>query len=92
MENDPVLAAVNALKSLIEEHIKDETVQIASIKSAFPNGDTIAHREAHEAWIDEVKSRADFWKKMKFELAKWGLIGFLGWSAIQLWQAFLKGH
>ena len=35
--------------------------------------------------------RAEFWEAMAREIGKWGLIGFLGWAAYALWNAFLQG-
>jgi hypothetical protein len=53
--------------------------------------DTSGHRSYHEALIEQAKNRTDFWRKMTFELTKYGLIGFAVWAAIQLWAAFVKG-
>ena len=61
------------------------------VMNAFPGGDIIGHKEAHQAWIRETERRAEFWRNMKMELAKWGLIGFTGWVLIQLWTGALKG-
>jgi hypothetical protein len=61
------------------------------VMNAFPGGDIVGHKEAHQAWIKETERRAEFWQKMKLELAKWGLLAFVGWVCIQLWHGFLKG-
>lgn len=58
---------------------------------AFPNDDPDGHRRFHEAEIRRAEARAEFWEKMRFEVVKWGLFGFLGWAAYQLWIAFIHG-
>ena len=57
----------------------------------FPGEDPISHCLVHLEWIEEVKERKEFWKKMRFELARWGLFGLIGWLAMQAWTGFLKG-
>lgn len=53
--------------------------------------DAKGHRHYHEALITGAQKRAEFWSKMNFELAKYGLIAFLCWLAAQAWVAFLHG-
>lgn len=53
--------------------------------------DLVGHRDYHETLIEQAKARTAFWRKLTFELAKWGLLGFLGWAVFQLWVAFLHG-
>jgi hypothetical protein len=48
-------------------------------------------REWIDAAVQQQKERGDFYKRLTFELTKWGLFGFLGWAAYALWQAFLQG-
>ena len=56
--------------------------------SAFPNGDPIGHRAAHEA---QIKS-ADWWSRMKTEtflnLAKSGAWVAVVWVAYAAWEHF----
>ena len=59
--------------------------------SAFPDGDPDGHRRHHELVIKREEERVLFWTTMKNELAKWGLIGFVGWAIYYLWIGFLKG-
>ena len=59
--------------------------------SAFPDGDPSGHRLHHELVIKREEERMEFWSTMKKELAKWGLIGFVGWAFYYLWIAALKG-
>jgi len=58
---------------------------------AFPNEDPDGHRLAHEEMIATIRARREFWQKLVFEITKYGLLGALGWAAIALWGAFLKG-
>lgn len=90
-DSDAILQAIRSLQAMLEAHIGEETRQIERFMAGFPDGDPLAHRSAHETWIEESVARKEFWKKMKFELAKWGLFGFLGWAVYQLWAGFLKG-
>ena len=76
---------------MILNHIRGEDAVISQFKSAFPGGDPLGHCDWHQAEIDRIRARKEFWMKMTFELAKWGLIGFLGWVFIQLWHGALQG-
>lgn len=90
-DNEAILQAIKATHSMLERHIEEETVQIGRFMAGFPNGDPISHCNAHTEWIEQVMERKEFWKKMRFELVKWGLFGFLGWALFQLWTGFLHG-
>lgn len=63
----------------------------AAMIRAFPDGDPEGHRRHHEAVIRAAEARAEFWTKMRFELFKWGMFGFMGWAAVQLWRSFVVG-
>jgi len=78
-------------RQMILNHIRGEDAVIAQFRSAFPGGDPAGHCDWHQAEIDRIRARKEFWMKMTFELAKWGLIGFLGWVFIQLWHGALQG-
>lgn len=80
-----------ATRDMIENHMKGEEHLLKLFERAFPNGDPVGHCNWHEEEIDRIRSRKEFWKKMTFELAKWGLVGFLGWVVLQLWSGALKG-
>lgn len=58
---------------------------------SFPEGDPAGHRRYHEASIKAAEDRAEFWKKMRFEVMKYGLPGFIGWVAYLIWQGVLQG-
>lgn len=53
-----------------------KAVQTA-LESAFPDGDGVAHRIAHEAWIEAKKEERDFWRSVKLDLAKKGIWAIL---------------
>ena len=74
-------SAEKSVKASVEE----------AMVSAFPYGDSDAHRKVHESYIREAEERAEFWRKMKEELAKYGLFAFIGFAGIALWTHFLKG-
>ena len=87
---------VNGLNGRLSAHMLDETHDLAEevsklMVSAFPDGDPDGHRRHHEAVLAKAEARAAFWKKMFFELCKYGLIGFMGWLALTAWNAFLQG-
>ena len=62
-----------------------------AMASAFPDGDPDGHKRHHEAVIKAAEERAELLAKLKLELIKWGLFGFLGWALYLLWQGFLLG-
>lgn len=74
-------SAEKSVKSSVEE----------AMVSAFPYGDSDAHRLVHESYIKEAEDRAKFWQKMKEDLMKYGLFGFIGFAAVALWKHFLAG-
>jgi hypothetical protein len=85
-----------ALDAKLTHHMTNETDELAQaitrlMTDAFPEGDPSGHRRHHELVIRQAEARAVFWQKMVFEIARWGLIGFLGWAAYALWQQFLHG-
>ena len=90
------LVQLSEMRSELHAHMKSEPQEVADImdekmRSAFPNGDLAGHRVAHEAAIQAALDRAEFWRKMSFEITKYGLFGVLGWLAYVAWQAFLQG-
>lgn len=82
---EQVQKSVDSLQTTVKEHIADQPAQRKAmitemLNEAFPNGDHQAHRRYHENLIKKAEDQAQFWKKMRDELAKWGLIGFAGWA------------
>ena len=87
---------IEAMDARLTQHMTDETLTLAEeianlMNKAFPQGDPAGHRLEHELRMQESKDRADFWKKMLFEVSKYGLIGVVSWLAFVAWAAFLKG-
>jgi len=85
-----------ALDDKLTQHMADETRRLAEavadvIKRSFPEGDADGHRKAHEQQMQTIAARAEFWKKLLFELSKYGLVGLAGWLTYAAWIALLKG-
>lgn len=87
---------VNILSTRLDVHMHDETLALAEavtslmIKS-FPQGDPDGHKALHEADIQAAKDKAEFWRKMRFELSRAGILAFLVWAGVQLWKGALAG-
>ena len=65
--------------------------QIVELRHAFPADDPAGHRAYHDEVIAIARARKEFWQKLLFELAKWGLLGFVAWLVLAGWRDFLKG-
>ena len=87
---------VKAFKKQLDEQRHSEMLALSEavtdlmIKS-FPEGDASGHRLMHEKQMQALENRAEFWKKMLFEVSKYGLIGVIGWMALKLWTAVIAG-
>jgi hypothetical protein len=91
-----VKAAQKSMGETLTAHIETEPAEWAELlkdlsKNAFPSGDPEGHRKYHEETIKAMEARSEFWKKMLFEVTKYGLFGVLGWLAYTAWAAFLHG-
>lgn len=83
---------IDAIDAKLAQHKLDLSGSLTHLLAdAFPGGDAAGHRRVHEADIARCEARAAFWEKMRFELTRWGLFGFLAWAGYYLWKAFLKG-
>ena len=88
---------IEAMDVKLTRHIHDETLTLAEeiatlMNKSFPQGDPEGHRAYHEASIKRAEANAEFWSKMRFEISKWGLIGFSGWFigmiAVSVWKNY----
>lgn len=80
------------LETKVDDHIAEEPGLFkAHAASAFPGGDPDGHRRFHEAEIARREERAQLYRDLRAHLAKWGVVGLLGWLAVVAWQAFLHG-
>lgn len=75
---------VKTLDGKLSAHIQDETASFENVvkslmSQAFPDGDLDGHRRRHEAELKKLEARAEFWKKMVYQLTEKGLFAFLGW-------------
>ena len=87
---------VRSMRTDLATHIANEPEDWARVvrkisEDAFPDGDAEGHKKAHEAEMAAIMNRAEFWKKMAFEITKYGLLGLLGWLVVHTWLAFLQG-
>ena len=80
-------ATVNELK----EGLARVEKRVEEFVSAFPSGDAVKHRLAHETQMREEKKKEQFWEKMKFTFWALVLTGVTVWIVIVLWKAFLLG-
>jgi hypothetical protein len=87
--NDKLDAHMASIPAEREALIKD------LILRAVPNGDLDGHHDYHKAAIEAQRKKAEFWEKMKYELAKWGLFGFICWAILffgnAAWLRVLEG-
>ncbi len=91
-----VVSNQNAMDERLAQHMVDVTEALAKamakmMADSFPEGDPQGHRRYHESSIRQAEAKAEFWSKLRIELAKYGLVGFIGWALFALWQAFLQG-
>lgn len=77
--------------SLLFENNKTTSEIHKLFKAAFPDGDSEAHRKAHERWIEKDKAEREFWIKLKGDAIRWALTAVAAWAVLALWSAFLKG-
>ncbi|MFZ2287604.1 MAG: hypothetical protein WAV93_11515 [Bacteroidales bacterium] len=68
-----------AARILTEDHI---------VAQAFPNGNIHDHSAWHSATTQKEKAKAAFWDDMAKSVAKWGLLGTLGFLAVAAWEHF----
>jgi hypothetical protein len=91
-----VRAVQGSMQTTLTNHIATEPEEWAAqlsglLAEAFPDGDPEGHRKYHEETIKALEARSEFWRKMLFEVTKYGLFGVLGWLAYTVWAAFLHG-
>lgn len=91
-----VHADVKEFQKQLDQQRHDDALALAEAVvaltlKAFPEGDVDGHRMMHEKQMQALENRNEFWKKMLFEVSKYGLIGVIGWGVLKLWTAFLAG-
>ena len=62
-----------------------------AMEVGFPDGDAELHRRAHEAQIKAAEDRSKMYITLRTEVAKYGLLGLIGWLFVMAWQGFLQG-
>ena len=66
------------------------TKTVTAILDAFPAGGYAGLRLYHEELIATMKARREFWQKLTFELAKFGLVGFIGRAFYKITRSIPK--
>lgn len=87
---------IDNMDAKLTEHMLLEPVKVGediadAMARAFPSKDPTAHRKYHESLIQKAEEKAEFWKKMRVEIGKWGLISVLSFLALSVWRSFLSG-
>lgn len=91
-----IQADVADMQLTLKNHIQTEPKEWAKVLSdlmnkSFPDGDPDGHRAAHEAQMRAIQDRAAFWRTMRIEITKYGILGVIGWLTYHAWVAFLHG-
>ncbi len=84
-------AKLDKLADFVRTIATDQAQRLDSLASGFPAGDPAGHRRYHEAEIKRIEARAEFWSKLRLSVTQWGLLGFIGWALVSLWNEFLNG-
>jgi hypothetical protein len=87
MENSDIQLVLNEVATIKTQIAEMHSELIKIIESSVPNGDLQAHRAYHESLTEKNRARTEFYRKLIFELAKWGIIGALSWATV----VFFKG-
>ena len=79
---DTLITRVETVESKLDGHMSREDATAKQFTQALPlrpdgTPDVDGHREFHAAMIDEKKARAQFYRELRAELAKKGLLGVL---------------
>jgi hypothetical protein len=83
---------VTSLRTELNEGLASQKQDLQDVLiKAFPEGDADGHRRHHEAVIKAAEDKAKFWEKMRYEITRAGLLGFLLWALSAVWQAALQG-
>jgi hypothetical protein len=97
---DALTQQVHAMNDKLDAHMAAQAVERKNIiedliKRAVPDGDLDGHYNYHNAAIEAQRKKAEFWEKMKYELVRWGLIGFIAWAILffgnAAWLRVLEG-
>ena len=95
---DNTNAKLDASEERLSKHMEDEEdvlvevkAQVASLHGAFPEEDIQGHHSYHQSLIERNKWITSLCKDSVKEIAKYGLLGFLGWLLYHLWIDMLAG-
>ena len=87
---------IDDMDKRLTQHMTNETLVLAEeiaklMNNAFPEGDPSGHRTYHESQMAAIADNAAFWKTMRNEVSKWGILGVLGFIVIAALKHFLEG-
>lgn len=68
--NEEIMEMLGSLRSDLQAHIMREELQRTD---AFPGGDILAHRIAHEQMMEAAREQTKFWRELRLEVAKKGV-------------------
>ena len=100
-----LLRMLDALQNTVSNHLVGEerttvemresiavlTSKVDQFMLAFPGKDFRSHCEYHQLLIDAARAKRDSWQKVRYDLMRYSVIGFLIWAGYALWKAFLLG-
>jgi hypothetical protein len=87
---------IDEMDKKLTQHMTDETLVLAEeiaklMNNAFPGSDPAGHRVYHETQMAAIADNAAFWKSIRNEVGKWGILSVLGFILIAAWRHFLEG-
>ena len=77
---------IDAMSSSIHAYMEKN-----DISKAFPNGDLIGHRVAHDEWIQTMQAIRGVFVDAGKAIAKAGIIGLTVFIVYAMWNGFLQG-
>lgn len=79
----------NITRAQVSEKLLNELiVRVDGLYHAFPDEDPSGHRRYHDAIVEKMEARAEFYQKLRIELASKGLWALAGLLIVALWSYF----
>lgn len=85
LENAHTLSNIDLRLNGISDQLKGLT---ELIRSGFPHGDPVSHRNVHENYIKQAQERSQVWIGVKTKLIEASLWGALVLVGAMLWDSF----
>lgn len=87
MIDERIAEHLNASERRQEAHMSEGFDRVCQmLRSAFPDGDPVEHRKAHEQMIEFHRQRTEFYRDLKRQLASKGVLALVGILLIALWH------